>query len=139
MAAAGATIISSLSFEDPGTLVRARGSIDFQPLSFGADLEITGAFGMGMVSAEALGIGVTACPEPFSDADWGGWMVWTLFSYVLEVQDATGLIALANVRIEIDSKAMRKVEPSSALIFIAESQAGAFTISEKVRVLQLLH
>ena len=77
------TLISSLSFEDLGTIVRFRGQILLQGSS-AADLNVVGAFGIGLVSVEALAIGITAVPTPFSDADWGGWMVWRPFSFRVE-------------------------------------------------------
>ncbi len=136
----GATLISSLSFEDPGTIVRSRGIISVRPSAYTADVEICGAFGVGLVSSEALAIGVTAISEPFTDADWGGWMVWRPFNFRIEFISAVGvLFGDATVEIEIDSKAQRKVEPNSAMVFVAESQVGAFNIAEQVRLLQLLH
>ena len=140
VAAAGATLLSSITFEAPGTLVRARGRISLALQAYSADLEVVGAFGMGMVSREALDIGVTALPEPFTDADWGGWMVWQPFALRFEFLDGTGTVGgLTDWSLEIDSKAMRKVEANTALVFVAESFAGAFKISETVRVLQKLH
>ena len=51
VAAAGATLISSLSFESPATLVRNRGIIDIRMNSYAADGIVNGAFGMGVVTA----------------------------------------------------------------------------------------
>ena len=138
MASAGATLISSIAFETPGTIVRSRGRITIQPQVYSADLNIVGAFGIGLVSSEAAAVGITAIPEPFSDADWGGWMVWQSFALHYEFHDATGSF-LESEAIEIDSKAMRKVEPNSVMVFVAESQGGAFFIAETVRLLQMLH
>ena len=133
-------MISSITFETPGTIVRSRGMITIQPQTYGADLSIVGAFGIGVVSNEALGIGVTAVPEPFSDADWGGWMVWRSFAGRVEFRSDVGLLFRdSTLEYEIDSKAMRKVEPNSALVFVAESQQGAFAMAESIRVLQMLH
>ena len=138
VADAGATLLSSIDFETSGTIVRARGQISIQPTSFAADENIVGAFGVGVVSVEARAVGVTAIPEPFSDADWGGWMVWTSFSYHFEFGSSVGQQFPNSVRIDIDSKAMRKVEPNSSLVFVVESFEGAFLMSEQVRVLQML-
>ena len=140
VASAGATLISSVSFEDPGTIVRARGSFMWRPQVYNADLSMAGAFGIGLVSSEALAVGITAIPTPFSDSDWGGWMVWQSFSGRMEFRsDAGTRFADSFVEIQIDSKAMRKVEPSTAMVFVAESQSGAMFVAEQVRLLQLLH
>ena len=139
VSSAGATLISSTSFEAPATVVRCRGNISLQPDSFASDANVTGAIGMGVVSAEALGVGVSAVPEPFTDADWGGWMVWHPFSFRVEFVGNTNVVFPATISIPIDSKAMRKVEPNEALVFVAESFSGAYSISEQIRILVMLH
>ena len=138
VSSAGATLISSTSFESPGTIVRSRGMISLRFAAHNADVSVVGAFGIGLVSAEALAVGITAVPEPFTDSDWGGWMTWQPFARRLEFSDATGLYS-EDWEYVIDSKAMRKVEPNSAMVFVAESQQGAFQISETVRLLLKLH
>lgn len=139
VANAGATLISvSTTFETAATLVRTRGQISVQPGSFAADLNIVGAFGCGIVSAEAGAIGITAIPTPFRDADWGGWYVWRSFSLHLDVQSAIGF-SLEMENFEVDSKAMRKVGQNESLVWVAESQAGAFDISTPLRQLIKLH
>jgi len=134
VAATGATLISSVGFEDPGTIIRSRGSITVLPATFAADSNPVGAFGVGLVTAEALAIGITALPHPYRDADWGGWMVWQPFAFKWEFGDATGF-SRGDWTYDIDSKAMRKVSPSTAMVFVAESQSGAFDIHESVRLL----
>ena len=135
VASGGATLISSISFEDPGTLIRTRGIISVAPQAFGADLLVTGCYGAGIVSAEALAVGITAIPTPVSDADWGGWMVIEPFSLRVEFSDATGIVVPASVQVPIDSKAMRKVEPNEAVVFVAESLVGAYNIVDMTRLL----
>ena len=138
VASAGATIISSIAFEEPGTIVRSRGTIAMRFAGYTADLTVVGAFGIGVVSAEAAAVGITAVPEPFSDADWGGWMVHRTFARRLEFGSTVGLYS-EDWEYQIDSKAMRKVEANSVLVFVAESQQGAYQMSESVRVLNKLH
>ena len=65
-------------------------------------------------------------------------MVWQAFAFQWEFGDATGQ-RISSFIIDIDSKAMRKVEPNTSLVFVAESQTGAFSIAEHVRLLLLLH
>ena len=43
VASGGATILSGVSFEDPGTIVRLRGLISVKLQAYGADLDVTGA------------------------------------------------------------------------------------------------
>jgi len=112
--------------------------ISIQLQTYGTSIDIIGAFGAGIVSAEALGVGVTALPTPFRDADWGGWMVWQPWAFRFQSDTDVGK-EFGSVEFEIDSKAMRKVEPNSAMVFVAESQVGAIKFAEEVRVLQMLH
>ena len=135
VASGGASIISSISFEEQTTAVRIRGDLTIIPQSSAADLTIVGAYGEGIVTQEAFAAGVASMPEPFTDGDWGGWMVWRSFSFRLEVgTDTTGFEFLP-WDMEVDSKAMRKISPNEVLVAIAESQTGAFSISAPVRTL----
>ena len=55
VASTAATLLSGLAFEDPGTIIRTRGQIVIRPVAnFAADVDIVGAFGIGLVSAEAF-------------------------------------------------------------------------------------
>ncbi len=137
VASGGATLLSGLAFEDPGTIVRTRGVITIKPTSVGSSLTAIGAFGVGLVSAEAFAAGVASIPEPFTDSDWGGWMVIQSFAFRWEVATAVGE-QFASVMIDIDSKAMRKVEPNSVMAFVAESNVGAFDIADGTRNLIML-
>ena len=84
----GSTLLSGLAFEIPGTIIRTRGMITIFPTSFGADLNVVGAFGIGLVSAEAFAAGIASVPEPYADSDWGGWMVLQPFAFHLEFTGA---------------------------------------------------
>ena len=92
VASGGSTLIASTAFEAPGTIVRSRGNLTVQPQSFSADVTIVGAFGIGLVTAEALAIGITALPTPFRDSDWGGWIVWQAFTHRFESISQVGVL-----------------------------------------------
>ena len=141
VAAGGATLLSSFdislaanSAAIGSTIVRTRGQVSIRPASFLADVDIVGAFGVGVVSSQALAVGITAVPEPFDEADWDGWMVWRSFSYRLEFADATG-VRMLSWDFEVDSKAMRKLGEGDAFIQVAQSQSGGFVISSPLRTL----
>ena len=134
VAAGGATIVSSVVFEDRTTLVRTRGMVSVKPQAYTADISFVGAYGIGVVSAEALAAGIASVPEPYSDADWGGWVVWRSFAQHFEsITQASTLLGTWSQ--EVDSKAMRKLTPNDALVFVAESIAGAFSIADTTRQL----
>ena len=115
------------------TITRTRGLISIKPELFSADVDIVGCFGAGVVSQEAFDIGITAIPGPFDDADWSGWYVWQPFAFHFE--ETAGSSGLWSVELPIDSKAMRKVGPNEVLVFVAESQVGAFRIALPLRTL----
>jgi len=133
VAATNTVIIASASFEEPLTVLRVRGQVSIS-VATTADLAVIGAFGLGVVSAEAFAAGAASIPGPFDNGDWGGWFVWRSFSYKLEFGDATGFYFVPWT-FEIDSKAMRKVSANEVVVFIAESQAGAFSLSAPLRML----
>jgi len=129
----GSTLISSLSVEEATTIIRTRGMIAIQ-VAMGASLEVIGAVGIGIVSTEAFGIGITAIPTPYSDADWHGWLMWESFGLAVDFDDATGS-RFNTLRIDVDSKGMRKVAANETLVMIAESQTGAFQVADATRQL----
>ncbi len=135
VASGGATLISSFQFENPATIVRTRGQVSVRLQAYTADLTVAGAFGIGVVSQEAFAAGVASMPEPFTDSDWGGWFVWRTFAMRFEFDDATGLTFPASVDFEVDSKAMRKIGTNEVLVFIAESQTGAYAMFDGTRSL----
>ena len=135
VATTGATLVSSLVVEEAITIVRTRGMVSIDPNVFSADLNVVGAFGIGIVSAEAFGIGITAIPTPYSDADWPGWLMWESFAFRLEFSDATGVTMPGSLQINVDSKGMRRIGSNEAVVFVAESQEGAFTIADCTRQL----
>ena len=140
VAAAGATLLSGLAFESPGTIVRTRGMISIHPTSPDVNVSVAGAFGVGLVSAEAFAAGVASVPTPMTDADWGGWMVMEPFVYHIDGGSGSPTEqTIVSLQINVDSKAMRKVEPNSVMIFIAESLTGAFTVTDLTRLLLMLH
>jgi len=134
VAAGGATLINNVPFTEASTIIRIRGMMSVQPQAFSASLDIVGAYGEAIVSQEAFAAGVASIPEPFSDADWSGWMVWRSFSYHLESSSTIGITELS-WNDQVDSKSMRKVGPNDVLVGIAESQGGAFEISVPFRTL----
>ena len=139
MAATGSTIISSFvpggSFFIKPTIVRTRGEVSIKPDAFNADIDINGAFGMCVVSQDALTAGIASIPKPFSDAEWGGWFVWQSFAKHLEQVTNAGLL-LGSWDYQVDSKAMRKITTNDVIVSVAESISGAaFDIAMHLRVL----
>jgi len=117
------------------TVVRTRGEVSTALLtSPAADVTVNGAFGLGIVTAQALAIGITAIPGPFTDADWDGWFVWGSFGMRFDSITQAGVLLTSQFR-EVDSKAMRKIPDGSNIVLVAESQAGGFAINMPLRLL----
>ena len=134
VASGGGTLVAFGPLTEQTTIVRTRGMVTVRPAAVTVDLTVCGAFGVGIVSDEARVAGIASIPEPFSDADWGGWLVWRSFTYRFEFGTAVG-IDFPNWSFEVDSKAMRKVSPNESFVFVAESQSGAYQISAPLRTL----
>jgi len=118
------------------TIVRSRGEVHVFPVG-GADLSMTGAFGMCIVSADALAAGTGSIPRPFDDADWGGWFTWFSWASRIEFQSGVGEMMIG-ARYQVDSKAMRKIGSNEAVVIMAESQSGAVTVNAPLRLLFLM-
>ena len=139
VATGGATIVatfdpSALGMLKP-TVVRTRGDVSIIPNSVGADLNIVGAYGLAIVSDQAVAIGVTGIPTPWTDPSWDGWFVWRSFGYRVENSTSVSINSPLNISHEVDSKAMRKITDNETMVMVAESQAGAFNISMALRTL----
>ncbi len=134
VSAASSTIMGSIPFTEAATIVRIRGMFTVALSTYVADLEIVGAIGFGIISDEALAAGIASIPDPYDDANWGGWMLWQSFAHRFETLDATSSF-LGSWSMELDSKAMRKVTPGESLIMMVESQAGAFRAAVAPRTL----
>ncbi len=116
------------------TLIRTRGAVSVIAESTAVDVEITGAYGLAIVSDQAVAAGIASIPGPFDDAEWDGWFVWRSFAMKIDSVTQTGVFRSSWTQ-EVDSKAMRKVTDNETCVVVAESQSGAFQISMPLRVL----
>jgi len=138
-AATASTSVFSLGLQflsEDLTVVRTRGELLLGLSTVTSALDGFGqvAFGMCIVNENASGIGVTAVPSPFDDIGWDGWLVyWTgaLFGVSTTVDNAEGL---ANVRIPIDSKAMRKTHATDVMLGVIQfsTEIGAAVVTAKL-------
>ena len=120
LGASTSVIDQSLSGGGLITIVRTRGMI--QAIS---DQEVAaespfGAFGIAIVSAQALAVGVTAIPTPYTDADSDLWFVHGYWAAPLGFGDATGFANISQ-RVDFDSKAMRKFSEDEAVVMVIEN------------------
>ena len=122
---------------DGATIVRTRGelSVALGPSTTAlAGFDRIG-FGMCIVSENAFGIGVTAVPTPITDIAWDGWLFHDLMS-IFTIQDSETWSNSGSPfkRVEIDSKAMRKIKNTDVLIGVMEfsSETGTATIEARL-------
>ena len=101
----------------------------------GADFEPMGAWGMGIVIAQAFAAGAASIPGPFTNADWDGWFAHGYWSYRSMEAGTPGNLLIADVREAIDSKAMRKVLDLNVVVVMAESQSDAVRVAINFRML----
>ena len=113
-----------LSFSEPGTIMRCRGSM-FLGISAAtaAGDEAKVAFGLALVSTDAFDAGSGSMPDPAAEPDypWLWWTQETIFSpFVIDgtgSDDSSGRVA---IHIPIDTKAMRKVKPRMTLAMVSQ-------------------
>ncbi len=129
----GAAIMGSgvTALVDGLTLVRTRGEFLAYIQVASAFLNgFSGAFGIGITTAAAFAIGVTAVETPLTDEAWDGWLYHRYFTCYANDTVATSVAAetanmvaptISSVRIEVDSKAMRKVHDETVLYAAVEA------------------
>ena len=103
------------------TIVRIRGTFLIFLTSVGSNVDgLTGAVGIGIVTDEAIAAGVAAVPTPFSDDDDELWMWHHYFHCIGASTSSPSQQPAATVRMEIDSKAMRKLPQGNSLFAAVE-------------------
>ncbi len=117
------TVLSggTISFAEAFTILRCRGYVQASmDATKQVDDHIRVIFGLGIVSTDAATLGATAMPDPGDEANfpWLWWGSLRLRSYVAAGAEAWGMTAQ---RLEVDTKAMRRVKPGQSLVWIAET------------------
>ena len=116
------------------TVVRIRGQVGLwlEVVTGIGDGFLQVGFGICNVTENAFGIGVTAVPHPLTDRSWDGWMWHSIVSPLLgfSVTEGENTGAISQVRVEIDSKAMRKTRSSDLIVGVAEfsGEVGTATL-----------
>ncbi len=106
----------------PFTIVRFRGIMHLASDQL-ANSELQHvAFGMSVVSDEALAIGVTAVPNPITARDSDMFFVYEELVNRFGVSSAVGIIQQGIAR-EFDSRAMRKVNDGQDIAVVVETSS----------------
>ena len=126
--------------DDAATIVRMRGSIvlTLQTVTAITDHMRIGV-GIGIVTTQAFNAGAASVPMPLAEQEWDGWM-WHQYVHLQPVSAVEGGVdaVLSVVRLEIDSKAMRKMNNDERMYGALETEETgtvAATFAADTRVL----
>ncbi len=141
----GGTILGTLNAAAlalrPFTIVRIRQTLAWKSDQTAATERQIGAVGFAVVSDQAVAIGITAVPTPVTDLASDLWMLHQFFMSHFTVTSAIGSESQYH-QIDVDSKAMRKVEDGQDLVEVGELATGlsdGFSLSDASRILIKLH
>ncbi len=119
--ASGANLIFSLNAAAlalrPFTIVRSHFMISLKSDQSAAIERQEGAVGLAVVSDQAVAVGITAVPTPITEM---GSNLWLLHQLIYADESSLTDRTRPQMNIEVDSKAMRKVEVGSDLIVVVE-------------------
>ncbi len=109
----------------PFTIIRTRGVLHLSTDQIAASESYYAAYGMAVVSDQALAVGVSAVPTPLTEADSDLWFVYEPMTSRMLFGDATGLGGGDGVMVRFDSKAMRKVEDGQDIATVEEASSNS--------------
>ncbi len=124
----------------PFTIVRTRVNWLVRSDQLSATEMYMVALGISIVSSQALAIGVTAVPTPFTDLDSDLFFLHDIITGEQLVTTAVG-INMAMPNKDVDSRAMRKVEDGQDVAIVIENSSIGLgsTVRKSGRVLLKLH
>ena len=142
----GATFIGSLSAGAlalrPFTVVRSLLHWSARSDQTGASENWGHAIGIAVVSDQSAAIGITAIPTPFTDLGSDLWLLHRIIDGRFLFVSGVGVESNAVDQMDIESKAMRKVEDGQDLAIVIENdslQASGVTTYVAGRILVKLH
>ena len=121
----------------PGlTIVRIRGEFAWSIVAAASANDGFDALAIGIcvITENQNSVGVTSIPHPLADMEWDGWMyhrlVTGLKALVVDTAEQWGNAGSAQGRVEIDTKAMRKLTETDLVVGVVETgvEVGAATI-----------
>ncbi len=125
----------------PFTAVRFRGYWHLRSDQTGAAEDFQAAWSSCVVSDQAVAIGITAVPTGFTDKDSDLFYMYDVLAGAFVFVSGTGFQPIGGLTKDVDSKAMRKVEEGSQLIWTLEASglSNGITAFTSGRVLLKLH
>jgi len=146
LASAGsASLVSTLNAAAlalrPFTVVRSRGFMFVESDQSAASEYFSVAYGQTVVTEQASAAGIISVPTPALESA-SDWHVYARSQGLFVLGDATGFVEVGAERsVQIDSKAMRKVDVGEDLVIVLENAvtSSGSIIRSFVRVLIKLH
>ena len=139
----GASLLESFTPIVGGeTLIRTRGLVTIRSDQVAASEDIIGAFGIGVVTKQAISVGITAIPHPGTDAAWGGWVVHQYYGERFQFFSSVGINGGNNAlsHYPVDSKGMRKIDEDEGLVVVFENMAATgCNVTHSFRFLTKVH
>ncbi len=129
---ASKVLMHNLVLSNPGineTVRRTRGLLLVNSDQISVQEEQFGALGAMVVSDTAIAVGIASLPDPVTDKDDDGWMLWVPFLQV--TGSGGGAVQTANPglnRYDFDSKAMRKVQEGYGVVYVVANASASFSI-----------
>ena len=130
--------VLSLFTDFPETLLRSRGSLLIQATPDAADENDILGIGLIVVNEAASSAGGVSVPGPLNDID-ADWLWHQGIAFDSRVATSyTGDHIGLNKRVEIDSKAMRRVARDQTIVLVAEAATGEFVSLRLTGFLRML-
>ena len=111
----------------PFTVVRTHLMVYLRNDQLGASELVIAGVGMAVVSEQSSAVGVTAVPTPTTDLASDLWYLHRLMASSVQFSSVVGVQSTIGQSVQVDSKAMRKVNDDQDVILVVEgdaSQAG---------------
>ncbi len=121
---AGSFALSNQGIDE--TLLRNVGGISVASDQAAASESQMGALGMCVVTDTALALGITALPDPVTDAADDIWLLYVSFAQELRFSDATGFEPNFATWYPFDSKAKRVVHTGQSLAIVVANANSTF-------------
>ena len=117
----------AVSTGDGQTVVRLRGELLLTLITATGSLDgFRGAFGIGIVQNPAFTAGIGSVPTPVTEAADENWLYHRFFTIVANISTEADFGLSAAMRLEVDSKAMRKFDSGVTLYAALEvTEVGA--------------
>ncbi len=128
VAPATKALFTTFVLDNPGiseTVRRTRGRFFFASDQASLIEEISGAWGVVVVTDAAAAVGITAIPGAVTDASDDNWFVWEPFGQHLGNGIGGGTGGTNEGMVDYDSKAMRKLEDGFQLAVVVENASAS--------------